>query len=80
MKPNPYYEFTEDETTELRNLYRSVRHLLPESRANQFTVFLAKRKASLSHRQLFALASQMGEHSLKALPDWIFDKYLYNKE
>lgn len=71
---NPIYQLTAEQTSELRDLWRQVRHFVTAERENFIRVKLAAPRAKISRRQLFMVMSQLTEFRPEGpLPQWMYE-------
>ena len=77
---NPVYYLTVEQTSELRELWRQIRHSVTPERENFIRVKLGAPKAKISRKQLFMVMSQLTAYLPEAsLPQWMYeldDQYL----
>ena len=71
---NPIYYLTEEQTSELRELWRQIRHSVTPERENFIRVKLGAPKAKISRKQLFMVMSQLTAYKPDAsLPQWMYE-------
>ena len=71
---NPIYYLTGDQTSELRALWRQIRHSVTPERENFIRVKLAAPRARISRKQLFMVMSQLTAYLPEALlPQWMYE-------
>ncbi len=71
---NPIYHLTMEQTSELRELWRQIRHLVTPERENFIRVKLGAPRAKISRRQLFMVMSQLTDFRPEGpLPPWMYE-------
>ena len=73
MNKNPTIELSDDQTTQLRNIWESRKHVLKGSDYQFVKLKLWRKHAVLSKNQLYRLTMTLSESGFEEMPEWLLE-------